>query len=101
MTSVFTVGVVDGIVVGTPIGAPSWFGFIGSAILVAVLWRTFDSIVPASEVSVSETVIPCGGGDVTLRPSTISSDVDIRGTCPCPFLLPSRGVPWRSNTAFW
>jgi hypothetical protein len=47
---------------GTPIGgllarqfgitAPFWFGFFGSAILVAALWREFDQIVHASEVPV-------------------------------------------------
>ena len=60
VTGVYTVGVVGGIVVGTPIGgllarefgitAPFWFGFIGSAVLVVVLWRQFDNIVHASEV---------------------------------------------------
>ena len=59
VTGVYTVGLVGGIVVGTPIGgllarefgitAPFWFGFIGSAILVVVLWRQFDNIVHASE----------------------------------------------------
>ena len=59
VTGVYTVGLMGGIVVGTPIGgllarsfgltAPFWFGFVGSAILVAVLWRQFDQIVHASE----------------------------------------------------
>jgi predicted MFS family arabinose efflux permease len=59
VTGVYHVGVIGGIVVGTPIGgllarsfgitAPFWFGFIGSAVLVAVLWRQFDQIVHASE----------------------------------------------------
>src|SRR5207247_9837946 len=45
--------------IGTPIGgllartfgitAPFWFGFVGSALLVAILWRQFDHIVHASE----------------------------------------------------
>ena len=44
---------------GTPIGgwlaqqygitAPFWFGFVGSAILVTVLWRQFDNIVHAGD----------------------------------------------------
>ena len=60
VTGVYTVGVVGGIVVGTPIGgllartfgitAPFWFGFFGSAVLVAILWRQFDRIVHASEI---------------------------------------------------
>jgi predicted MFS family arabinose efflux permease len=60
VTGVYHVGVLGGIVVGTPIGgllartfgitAPFWFGFVGSAVLVAILWRQFDNIVHASEV---------------------------------------------------
>jgi MFS family permease len=60
VTGVYTIAVVGGMVIGTPIGgllatafgitAPFWFGFIGSAILVTVLWRQFDNIVHASEV---------------------------------------------------
>jgi MFS family permease len=59
VTGVYTVGLMGGIVVGTPIGgllassfgltAPFWFGFVGSALLVALLWRQFDQIVHASE----------------------------------------------------
>ena len=51
---IYTVGLTGGIVVGTPIGgllaktlgitAPFWFGFVGSALLVAVLWREFRHI---------------------------------------------------------
>jgi predicted MFS family arabinose efflux permease len=60
VTGVYTVGLIGGIVIGTPIGgllarqfgitAPFWFGFFGSAFLVIVLWRQFDNIVHASEV---------------------------------------------------
>jgi predicted MFS family arabinose efflux permease len=59
VTGVYTVGLVGGIVVGTPIGgllarefgitAPFWFGFAGSAVLVVLLWREFAKIVHASE----------------------------------------------------
>jgi predicted MFS family arabinose efflux permease len=59
VTGVYHVAVMAGIVVGTPIGgllarqfgitAPFWFGFIGSAILVVLLWREFEHIVHASE----------------------------------------------------
>jgi predicted MFS family arabinose efflux permease len=59
VTGVYTVGGVGGMVVGIPIGgllartfgitAPFWFGFVGSAVLVALLWREFDNIVHASE----------------------------------------------------
>ena len=59
VTGVYQVGLIGGLVVGTPIGgllarafgitAPFWFGFIGSALLVVVLWRQFDHIVHSSE----------------------------------------------------
>jgi predicted MFS family arabinose efflux permease len=52
---------VAGIVIGTPIGgllartygitAPFWFGFFGSAVLLVVLWREFDNIVHAGDLS--------------------------------------------------
>jgi predicted MFS family arabinose efflux permease len=54
VTGVYTVGLIGGLVIGTPIGgllarsfgitAPFWFGFIGSALLVVILWRQFDKI---------------------------------------------------------
>lgn len=57
VTGLYGVGVVGGVVVGTPIGgllarsfgitAPFWFGFVGSALLVAVLWRQFEHVVAA------------------------------------------------------
>ncbi len=59
VTGVYRVAIVGGLVIGTPIGgllartfgitAPFWFGFIGSALLVAILWRQFDLIVHAGE----------------------------------------------------
>ena len=66
VTGVYHVGVMAGIVVGTPIGgwlareygitAPFWFGFVGSAILVVVLWRQFDKIVHAGDDVVHVTI---------------------------------------------
>ncbi|HYO44078.1 MAG TPA: MFS transporter [Candidatus Limnocylindrales bacterium] len=60
VTSVYHVGTMGGIIVGTPIGgllareygitAPFWFGFVGSAVLVTVMWRQFDKIVHAGDV---------------------------------------------------
>ena len=57
---VYRVAIVGGLVIGAPIGgllaraygitAPFWFGFIGSALLVAILWRQFDKIVHAGDV---------------------------------------------------
>jgi MFS family permease len=56
---VYRVALIGGLVVGTPLGgllartfgitAPFWFGFVGSALLVAVLWRQFDHIVHAGD----------------------------------------------------
>ncbi|TAL07860.1 MAG: MFS transporter [Chloroflexota bacterium] len=57
---VYRVAIVGGLVIGTPIGgllartfgitAPFWFGFIGSAVLVVVLWREFLLIGHAGAV---------------------------------------------------
>jgi MFS family permease len=57
VTGVYRVAIVGGLVIGTPIGgllastfgitAPFWFGFVGSALLVAILWRQFDHIAHA------------------------------------------------------
>ncbi len=54
VTGVYRVAIVGGLVIGAPIGgllartfgitAPFWFGFIGSALLVAVLWRQFEHV---------------------------------------------------------
>jgi predicted MFS family arabinose efflux permease len=51
---VYRVGLVGGLVIGVPLGgilagafgitAPFWFGFVGSAVLVALLWRQFGHI---------------------------------------------------------
>ena len=51
---VYRVCIVGGMVIGTPLGgllartygltAPFWFGFVGSALLVVLLWREFDHI---------------------------------------------------------
>ena len=59
MTGVYRVAIVGGLVIGTPIGgllaraygitAPFWFGFIGSALLVVVLWRRFALIAHTDE----------------------------------------------------
>ena len=59
VTGVYTVAMFAGIVVGAPIGgwlaqtfgitAPFWFGFVGSALLVVILWRQFDLIVNAGD----------------------------------------------------
>jgi len=63
VTGVYTVAVFGGIAIGTPIGgllarsfgisAPFWFGFVGSALLVAILWRQFPHIGEAGAVHAS------------------------------------------------
>jgi MFS family permease len=63
VTGVYTVAVFGGIALGTPIGgllarsfgiaAPFWFGFAGSALLVALLWREFVHIGEAGAVNAS------------------------------------------------
>jgi MFS family permease len=59
VSGVYRVGIFGGLVAGAPIGgflartfgitAPFWFGFIGSAILVALLWRSFSLIAHDDE----------------------------------------------------
>jgi MFS family permease len=54
---VYRVAIMGGLVIGTPLGgllagafgitAPFWFGFIGSAILVMLLWRELEHIAHA------------------------------------------------------
>ena len=58
---VYRVAIMGGLVIGTPIGgllartfgiaAPFWFGFVGSALLVVLLWRQFDHIAHAGETT--------------------------------------------------
>lgn len=59
VTGVYRVAIMGGLVIGAPIGgllartfditAPFWFGFIGSAVLVALLWREFAHIAHSAE----------------------------------------------------
>ena len=61
VTGVYTVAVFGGMVIGTPIGgllarelgitAPFWFGFVGSAVLVVLLWRQFSHIAHAGSAT--------------------------------------------------
>lgn len=67
VSGIYRVGVNLGIVVGAPIGgvlasqfgitAPFWFGFVGSAILVALLWREFRHIAHDAE---ADGALPAG-----------------------------------------
>jgi predicted MFS family arabinose efflux permease len=57
--SVYMIGVYGGMLLGAPIGgmlargwgltAPFWFGFVGSAVLVVVMWRAFAHLVDDDE----------------------------------------------------
>lgn len=68
VTGLYRVANVGGLAVGTLLGgglaaafgvtAPFWFGFIGSAILVIVLWRRFDDIAHDSRSSAAEAAPP-------------------------------------------
>jgi MFS family permease len=59
VTGVYRVAMVGGLVAGAPLGgvlarsfgitAPFWFGFVGSAVLVVLLWRQFAHIAHAPE----------------------------------------------------
>ncbi|MGZ6329258.1 MAG: MFS transporter [Candidatus Limnocylindrales bacterium] len=54
VSGVYRVAIVGGLVIGTPLGgllasafgitAPFWFAFVGSALLVTLLWRQFEHI---------------------------------------------------------
>jgi MFS family permease len=56
---VYRVAIVGGMVIGTPLGGviakgfgltgPFWFGFVGSALLVVLLWRQFEHIAHSGE----------------------------------------------------
>ncbi len=70
VSGVYSVGLVAGIAVGTPIGgllartfgitAPFWFGFVGSALLVTILWRQFGYIVHAGDTPPAGDASPSG-----------------------------------------
>jgi len=57
VSGVYRVAIVGGLVIGAPLGgllagtfgitAPFWFGFVGSALLVTLLWRQFEHIAHA------------------------------------------------------
>jgi predicted MFS family arabinose efflux permease len=67
VSGVYRVGIYGGLVIGAPIGgflarelgisAPFWFGFVGSAILLALLWREFSHIAHDDE-PLAQAAIP-------------------------------------------
>jgi MFS family permease len=66
VSGVYRVAIQGGIVIGTPVGGliaaafgitgPFWFAFVGSALLVAVLWRQFPLIAHDAEVQPAPSV---------------------------------------------
>ncbi len=60
VTGVYTVGIYAGFVIGTPIGgllarelgitAPFWFAFVGSVLLLIVMWRQLSHVAHAGAV---------------------------------------------------
>jgi predicted MFS family arabinose efflux permease len=65
VSSVYLTGVVGGIVIGSGLGglvasawgitAPFWFAFAGSAIILAVIWRSLLDIAHTDEHAPAET----------------------------------------------
>src|SRR5262249_40124410 len=68
VNSINTIGVFGGMVIGSVIGgalatrlgvtAPFWFGFVGSALFVVVLWRQLANIAHADERAVQPEMQP-------------------------------------------
>jgi predicted MFS family arabinose efflux permease len=68
VTSVYMIGVTGGIVVGSVIGgviagwwgvtAPFWFAFVGSAIILVLIWRSLAHIAHADEELVEREAAP-------------------------------------------
>jgi len=60
---VYRLAITGGMVIGTPVGgllarafgitAPFWFGFIGSALLVSLLWRQFANIADTGDEAIA------------------------------------------------
>lgn len=65
VTSVYQIGSVGGLAVGTPLGgllaeqygilAPFWFAFVGSALATVWAWRSIDDVSAAGEVDAAAT----------------------------------------------
>jgi MFS family permease len=59
VTSVYAIGSVGGLSLGTLLGGaiadrfgvvgPFWFAFVGSAVITALLWRSFRHLVPEDQ----------------------------------------------------
>ncbi|HSE09049.1 MAG TPA: MFS transporter [Nocardioidaceae bacterium] len=79
VTSVYLLGGVGGLALGSVLGgalaqrwgvvAPYWFGFVGSALLTVVMWRSFLNIAHAAEVGPEPDEAAIDAADAT-RPAT-------------------------------
>ena len=73
------VGVYGGLVVGSAVGgviagvwgvtAPFWFAFVGSAVILALIWRQLDNIAHADEAILAESRGALTVGSAPLRAS--------------------------------
>lgn len=80
VTSVYLLGGVGGLAMGSLLGglvaqrwgvlAPYWFGFVGSALLTAIMWRALAHVAHAAEVGPGREEPAGGGGPLDGRPAT-------------------------------
>jgi predicted MFS family arabinose efflux permease len=73
VSSVYLIGVQGGIVAGTAVGgviagawgvtAPFWFAFVGSGILVALIWRQLSHVAHADELHLQNEPVPGAADD--------------------------------------
>jgi predicted MFS family arabinose efflux permease len=80
VTSVYLLGGVGGLALGSLLGgaiaqrwgvvAPYWFGFVGSALLTVVMWRSFLNIAHAAEVGAEPEEAAIADAAEATRPAT-------------------------------
>jgi MFS family permease len=80
VTSVYLLGGVGGLALGSLLGgaiaqrwgvvAPYWFGFVGSALLTVVMWRSFLNIAHAAEVGTEPEEAAIADAVEATRPAT-------------------------------
>ncbi|WP_281390858.1 MFS transporter [Nocardioides mesophilus] len=72
VTSVYLIGAVGGLALGSLLGgvvaqhwgvvAPFWVGFVGSALLTVLMWRSFGQIAHAAEAGPEDSADVSAGG---------------------------------------
>ena len=80
VTSVYLLGAVGGLALGSVLGgaiaqrwgvvAPYWFGFVGSALLTVVMWRSFLNIAHAAEAGPEPDEAAIADAADATRPAT-------------------------------